>query len=262
MKIALASLDQKWERKDENLARCAEQAARAAASGADLVAFPEMTLTGFTMNAHAVAEPPDDSHTIAAFKDLAREHNMHVAFGVALHGERLPQNTLVVVGRTGAELGRYAKIHPFSHADEHHHYEPGSASVIVTVAQVELGLTICYDLRFPELYTMLAPSCAAILVIANWPAARIDHWNVLLRARAIDCQCFVVGVNRTGSDAAGIEYPPSSQVWDPRGVRVQPRHTAGILDIFDLDPVLVSRFRRTFPTLRDRRPDLYRTFSS
>lgn len=261
MKVGIASLDQQWEDKPANLLRCRQLVARAAAFDADLVVFPEMTLTGFTMNAQAVAEPADDSPTIAAFKDLAREHNIHIAFGVVLHGDRKPQNTLVSVGRTGVELGRYAKIHPFSHADEDQYYEAGTELVTVTVARVTIGLTICYDLRFPELYSALAPSCTALLVVANWPDSRIGHWDTLLAARAIDCQCFVIAVNRTGHDGRGTRYPRSSQVRDPRGEPVPPDRTDDELDIFSLDPRIVIRYRRSFPTLRDRRPGLYHTLS-
>lgn len=258
MRVALVSLDQQWEDRQANLERCAAWVARAAALDADLVAFPELTLTAFTMNAGAIAEPQDDSPTIDAFRDMARRHEVHIAFGVALQGERLPQNTLVVVGRNGVELGRYAKLHPFSHADEHEHYEAGSATQAVRIARTNIGLTICYDLRFPELYSALAPVCDAVLVIANWPAPRIEHWHVLMRARAIDNQCFVIAVNRTGTDANGMAYPRSSAVISPRGAVLQPDLTEGELDVYTLDGAAAAKYRRSFPTLRDRRPDLYR----
>jgi omega-amidase len=257
MKIALASLEQRWEDKPGNLRRCGELAARAAELGSDLIVFPEMTLTAFTMHAAAVVEPAEHSDTMLAFADLAREHNLHIAFGVVLEGEVRPQNVLVVVSRAGVELARYAKMHPFSFAEENQHYEAGSELATARVARIVFGLTICYDLRFPELYATLAPACDAILVIANWPEQRIAHWDVLLRARAIDGQCYVVGVNRTGMDAIGVCYPRSSTVFDPRGERVEPEHTHGELDTYNLDPRVVARYRRAFPTLRDRRPDVY-----
>jgi predicted amidohydrolase len=259
MRIALVSLDQAWEDKPANLERCAQHAAAAAVAGADLVVFPELTLTGFTMNAAAVAEAEDESPTVAAFRDLARAHDLHIAFGVALHGERHPRNTVVVLGRNGVELGRYAKLHPFSHADEDEHYEPGDSTTVVRIARMNTGLTICYDLRFPELYSSLAPSCDAILVIANWPAPRIEHWHTLLRARALDCQCFIIAVNRTGTDGTGMNYPRSSCIVHPRGTVLQPDQAAGELDIYAIDAGAAAQYRRTFPTLRDRRPDLYRS---
>jgi predicted amidohydrolase len=262
VRIALASLDQHWEDKQANLGRCAELAGRAAEWGADFIVFPEMTLTGFTMNAAAVSEPADESDTIDAFKDLARRHNLHVGFGVVLDGEQRPLNSLVVVARTGIELARYAKIHPFSFAEEDRHYEPGDALARARVARVTFGLTICYDLRFPELYTALAPACDALIAIANWPERRISHWHALLRARAIDSQAFVIGVNRSGTDVNGITYPRSSEVITPLGERLEPDRSADELDLYTLDAGIVARYRRAFPILRDRRPDVYRRLSS
>ena len=258
MRIALASIDQLWEQKDGNLQLCRSAAQRAAARGAELIVFPEMTLTGFTMNAEAIAEPAHASSSIASMAMIARELQVAVAVGVVLQGRTRPENTLVVIDQHGAEVARYAKIHPFSHADEHEHYAGGDAAVHARVGDLVLGLTICYDLRFAELYNALARSCDAILVIANWPAARIDHWRALLIARAIECQCYVVGVNRTGSDGNGIAYAMSSYVVDPRGVLLEPDAEDGDIAVFTLDAALVASYRRAFPVLQDRRPALYR----
>jgi predicted amidohydrolase len=259
VKLALASLDQRWEDRTANLSRCTAIVAEAAGAGAEFVIFPELTLTGFTMNSAAIAEDADASPTMDAFRRLARQHQVHIAFGVALRGARRPRNTLVVAAPDGKVLGTYAKLHPFSHAGEDDHYEGGSSLARVQVAGMTVGLTICYDLRFPELYSALAPSCDAILVIANWPAARIEHWHVLARARAIDGQCFIVAVNRTGTDGNGISYPRSSMVVEPRGSLLEPALSRGELDIFDMDAAAVAHYRRSFPTLRDRRNELYRT---
>jgi omega-amidase len=262
MKVALISLDQEWEDKDANLQQCRVLAGRAVAMGAELLVFPEMTLTGFTMNAAQVAESPTDSPTIRAFSELARQLGVHMAFGVVLTGAEKPRNCLVIVDPAGVQVANYAKVHPFSHAGEDAHYEGGDALVAVAVGDLRVGLTVCYDLRFPELYTALAPGCDAILVIANWPGARIEHWNALLRARAIDGQCFVIAVNRTGMDRNDIEYPPSSQVLEPRGDRLGAVRTEGCIALFDVSRALVDRYRQTFPTLRDRRPSLYARFAS
>jgi omega-amidase len=257
VKIALASLDQAWEDKPTNLRRCHELCGSAAALDADFIVFPEMTLTGFTMNAGAVAEPQQRAPTIDAFGGLAREHDLNIAFGVVLEGEQRPLNTLVVVDRAGSELARYAKIHPFSFVDEDEHYDAGDALARARLAHITFGLTVCYDLRFPELYSSLAPDCEALLVIANWPERRIEHWHALLRARAIDSQAFVVGVNRMGTDENGIVYPRSSRIFGPLGDRLQPEESLDELELFTLDPAIVTRYRRAFPILRDRRPDLY-----
>ena len=258
MKIALASIDQVWEQKKANLELCSSAASRAAARGARLVVFPEMTLTGFSMNADAIAEPAAASPTIDAMSTIARDTEVALAFGVVLRSRGRPQNSLSVVDEYGAEVARYAKIHPFSHAHEHQHYDGGDTVVHALIGDVVLGLTICYDLRFPELYSALAPSCDAIIVIANWPAARIEHWRALLVARAIDCQCYVIGVNRTGRDGNGLDYPASSMVVDPRGAVIPPDESDGDVAVYTLDPGLVADYRRAFPILADRRKSLYR----
>jgi omega-amidase len=262
MKVALISLDQEWEDKQANLEHCRVLAGRAATMGAEFLVFPEMTLTGFTMNAAQVAEPASDSATVRAFAALSRQLGVHVAFGVVLTGEKKPRNCLVVVDPAGAEVANYAKIHPFSHVGEDAHFEGGDRLVAVAVGDLRVGLTVCYDLRFPELYTALAPGCDAILVVANWPGARIGHWHALLRARAIDGQCFVIAVNRTGRDRNDIEYPASSQVLDPRGEGVDAAVTDGCITLYDVRRGLVEDYRQAFPTLRDRRPSLYVHFSS
>lgn len=260
MLIALASLEQHWEDKEANLRRCRALAQRATTLDAALIVFPEMTLTGFTMNATSIAEDPVASPTIRSFAALAAEFRIHAAFGVVLQGRHRPQNCLVVVDRDGAELARYAKLHPFSHAQEHAHYEPGSELASAHIHNVKFGLTICYDLRFPELYSALAATCDALIVIANWPETRIQHWRTLLAARAIDAQSYVIGVNRTGEDGNGIRYPRSSTVVDPRGAIVTPLTCDGEIELFALEPAVVAASRQAFPTLRDRRPELYRSW--
>jgi omega-amidase len=253
MRLALISLDQRWEDPAANLERCRALAATASSLGADLAVFPELTPTGFTMQPARFAEDPHDSPTVAAFRALAREAGLALAFGVALRGRARPRNTLVVVDAAGVELARYAKLHPFSLAGEADHYEAGDALATAEVAGARVGLSVCYDLRFPALYHALAPACAALLVVANWPAPRIAHWHALLQARAIEGVCYAVGVNRTGTDPNGHEYPRSSTVVSPAGDVLAPEATSGEIDVFMLDPELVARTRRRFPFLDDRR---------
>lgn len=258
MHVALASIASAWEDKAASLVRCRELAASAARHGVDLLVFPETTLTGFTMNATSVAEPAADSPTIRTFAELARAHRLAIAFGVVLDGRARPANSMVVVDRAGAELARYAKIHPFSFAGEEAHYESGERIAIAALDDVAFGLSICYDLRFPELYTAVAERVQALLVIANWPEPRVAHWRALLQARAIENQCWVLGVNRTGEDGNGLSYPASSYGFDPAGVQVPPEWADAELEGFTITAERVAAQRRSFPILRDRRPGLYR----
>jgi len=258
VKVALASLDQKWEDKAHNLERCRALAGRAAQLGAELVIFPEMTLTGFTMNVAVSAEDPERSESIAAFGDLARRHQLWVISGVVLGGAEKAANTLVAFSPDGAERARYVKIHPFSLAGEDACFRGGSEVATLKVADLCLGLSICYDLRFPELYSALAETSDVLVNIANWPKARIAHWRILLRARAIENQAFAIGVNRTGVDGAGLEYEPSSVVVSPDGNFLTPVSSEGELEIFELRRQDLVDYRARFSTRQDRLPELYR----
>jgi omega-amidase len=261
LRIALGSLDVAWEDKRANLERCRAASRRAREHGAGFVAFPEMTTTGFTMNAAAVAEPAAAAPTVRAFAGIARDAGIAIGFGVVLTGRARPTNSCVIVNAAGVEAARYAKVHPFSAAREDEAYEGGSELAVANIGSVRIGLTVCYDLRFPELYAALAPRCDAVLVIANWPAKRIDHWHALLKARSIEGQCYVIGVNRTGADPNGHRYPRSSCVIDPRGTVLEPLRTEGELDVFDVDAATVAEWRAAFPVAADRRPRLYRSFA-
>jgi len=259
LKVALISLDQKWEDKTGNMQRCAELAARAARAGADLVIFPEMTLTGFTMNTQLMAEDPAQSPSLAAFEALAGRHGISLVAGVVMGNGEKAANTLVAFSGDGIEQARYIKIHPFSLAGEDRFFQPGDKLAKMQMPKFLLGFSICYDLRFPELYSALAKDCEVLVNIANWPKRRVRHWRTLLQARAIENQVFVVGVNRTGMDGNGLEYERSSAVVNANGEFVGPILSEGEMDIYEISRQELMDFRRGFPTRQDRLPELYRT---
>lgn len=251
-------MDQAWEAPAENAAVAEAHVSRAARLDAQLVMFPELTLTGFTMDAARFAEDPANSPTVARFSELARQFGVHIAFGVALRGTDRPRNTLVVAAPDGSEAGRYAKLHPFAFAGEDRSYEGGDRLVVARVNELACGLAVCYDLRFPGMFAALAPACDALLVIANWPGRRIAHWHALLQARAIEGQCYVIGVNRTGTDGNGVEYPRSSVAFGPDGALLQPDASDDVVDVITVEPAVVQRYRSSFPVLQDARPERYR----
>ncbi len=258
MKVALISLDQKWEDKAYNQKRCAELAGRASALGAELVVFPEMTLTGFTMNTHMVAEPADASESVRAFGDLAMALGLWFVAGVVLRAGDKAANTLVAFSPKGEELARYIKIHPFSFAGEDKHFQPGRMLAKMQLPEFKAGFSICYDLRFPELYSALAKDCDVLVNIANWPKRRVKHWKTLLQARAIESQAYVIGVNRIGVDGNGLEYEHSSVIVDPNGDFLDPIASEGELDIYDMSRQTLDAFRSSFSTRHDRLPVLYK----
>ncbi len=258
MKVALVSLDQEWEDKASNLQCCRALTARAAALGADLVIFPEMTLTGFTMNTAVSAEHAEHSPTIKSFAEIARNNQVGLIAGVVLRSGEKVSNTLVAFSRDGIEQARYTKIHPFSFAGEDRFFQPGKSLAKMQLTDLKLGFSICYDLRFPELYSALAKDCDVLVNIANWPKRRLKHWRTLLQARAIENQTYFIGVNRIGIDGNGLEYERSSMIIDPNGEVLEPMATDGEIDVYDIKREALDDFRQGFSTRQDRLPELYR----
>jgi len=259
MRLALASLDQNWLDKEANFARCTELARMAAGQGCDLVVFPEMTLTGYSLDMLTLAEPTDGALTLQWFQELAHDAAVDIIFGACLLDSVTgkPQNTLCLARRQGGVAVLYSKIHPFSFAGEDKVLQSGSKLGLTSVANLRLGCSICYDLRFPELFSAMAPHCDAVVNIANWPARRVAHWRALLVARAIENQMFMFGVNRTGVDGNNLQYEKSSMAVAPDGVVLVPTITADEMDIYDIEPTETVRYRAEFPTVRDKRYSLY-----
>ncbi|MEQ1531078.1 MAG: nitrilase-related carbon-nitrogen hydrolase, partial [Methylococcales bacterium] len=189
----------------------------------------------------------------------AQEFQVAIICGVVFKDGDKATNNALMIDRGGRAKARYSKIHPFTFAGEDKVFNGGSQISFGEIDSMTIGLTICYDLRFPEVYSALGKKCELIVNIANWPARRVDHWNVLLKARAIENQLFVVGVNRTGVDGKGLEYKKSSQIINPNGELVSPVLSEGLMDIYEIDSALISQFKQVFSTTQDRKPALYKS---
>ncbi|MFJ1490669.1 nitrilase-related carbon-nitrogen hydrolase [Capnocytophaga canis] len=261
MKVSLISLNQSWENKSENQSKILdvfELIFRLKKQHVHLVIFPEMTLTGFTMNSNVVKERLPDSQTIEFFKKCALDYQTNIAFGVVIEKKQKATNCLVVVNPKGEILANYEKIHPFSYANENKYYISGNDLVSCQIEKISVGLTICYDLRFPELYQGLSKKNKVIINIANWPESRVEHWNTLLKARAIENQVFMVGVNRIGQDANELIYEKSSQIFSPTGKKLKGESLSEQIDIYDINVLEVDKCRQDFPMKNDRKIELYK----
>jgi omega-amidase len=258
MKIALASLDQKWQDKNANLQRCEELTEKAKLLGAELIIFPEMTLTGFSMNTSYSEESADQSQSVKAFSLIAKHNQIALIAGVVLKLGAKPGNALVAFSDDGKEEARYFKIHPFSFARENEFFQSGNQLAKMTISEFNFGFSICYDLRFPEIYSAMAQDCDALVNIANWPKYRVDHWRTLLKARAIENQIFVIGVNRAGIDANGLEYENSSLIVNANGEFLQPLLSETEIDVYEMSHQDLIDFRKSFSTRQDRRTEFYR----
>lgn len=255
MHLACCQLNIAWEDKAVNYRRVEALLDAAAFPAGTLVLLPEMFATGFTMAADSVAEPLDGP-TARFLSDLARRREIFVQAGVVIRDPCAPRprNEALVFGPDGKLSGRYAKLHLFSFAGEPEHYAAGEASTSFAWQETTVAPSICYDLRFPELFREAAARGAEILtVIACWPASREEHWLALLRARAIENQCYVAAVNRCGQDPSGLAYPGRSQIVDPRGeILADAGPCEGVIQAA-ADLAAQRAYRQEFPALADRR---------
>ena len=252
MKVAGLQHDIVWEDRDANFARLAPMIAAAGAEGAQLVVLTEMYSTGFSMAVERVAELRDGPSS-RFLAEQAREHDIWICGSLPERPTELerPFNQLVLAGPDGS-MHRYAKIHPFGYGAEPDHYAAGDAFLTVDVAGVRCSFFVCYDLRFADEFWPLAPRTDCYVVVANWPRQRRAHWSALLRARAIENQSYVVGVNRVGI-GDGLTYVGDSAILDPLG---EPVATAGDGEVVisgEVDPARVAAVRERYPFLADRR---------
>lgn len=262
MRVSLISLDQKWHDKEANFNRCKELVIQSVSHGSELVIFPEMTLTGYSLDIPAICEQESDSPTLQRFSQLAKEQNIAIVFGACLISTLTgrPRNQLCLAQPDGNSSAIYAKVHPFSFSGEDKKLEAGESLGFAEVGSLKFGAAVCYDLRFPELYAAMAPLCNSAITIANWPVARVEQWRALLVSRAIENQFFMLGINRIGTDGNGLVYQKSSLAVAPDGKVLSPEFSSAEIDIYEIDVEESALFRTQIPSLRDKRYDLYREF--
>ena len=254
MIVAGLQLDLAWEDPAENFRRATPLAERAVAGGAHLLALPEMFATGFSMKSDLCASHADA--TLRWLSELAKRLRVHVIAGFVEPAQPRPKNALALFGPDGKERLRYRKVHPFSLAGEDKNFSAGDELATTDVEGVRVTPVICYDLRFPELFRAAASRTDLFVVIANWPEKRRHAWSTLLAARAIENQCFVLGVNRVG-EASGEPHSGDSALVDPFGfARASASHDATVVS-GAVDRAEVAKVRERFPFLADRRAELY-----
>ncbi len=258
MKIALGQIDMVWEEKEQSFQKAEQMIKEAAKKRADVILFPEMAFTGFSMNIEKIAEPEQDSLTRQQMERFARQYHVAIGYGWAAQGKKADQkakNCFTLLYKEVKDLAQYTKIHPYSYGKEDQYYQKGKEIVTVPFLGRTIGLFICYDLRFPEVFSIAAKKADIMFVIAEWPASRRDHWKTLLRARAIETQSYVVGVNCTGTHD-GLEYSGDSMAVDAIGnVLGCLEEKEGVL-ICDLDDKAWI-LRGKFQTAKDRQEDFY-----
>jgi predicted amidohydrolase len=255
MRINLLQYAPIWE--DRQASKAKISALLADASAADWLVLPEMSLSGFTMRAEASTW---DKNDFDYFSGLAREHSCWVTAGGVQDG----LNKAFAFNPEGRIVGIYAKRHLFSHSGEEAGYTPGTKRIVYHVGGdhvggdhagkrkgMQIGQAICYDLRFPYHFWADAPELDAYCVIAAWGKGRADQWRALLKARAIENQVFMIGVNRIGSEPAAV-YSGDSSVIGPRGEELL--YCGGSEGVFsvEIDSTASRKWKEAFPVIKDR----------
>lgn len=252
MRLTLIQSDIIWGKPEENLRRAEALAAQAAAAGADFIVFPECFSTGFL--APELGSPLEIGQQAATFlEQTARILGVATAgsFPFVAEGNPLPFNMLHVYGPYG-RLTEYAKKYLFTFAGEETRFRPGREAVTVLVSGIRVCPLICYDLRFPTYIADQAQNTDLFLFVANWPAERQAHWEILLQARAIENQAFVAGVNRVGAGGK-LNFTGGSLIVSPTGEIIARGGAKEQLVSADIDVASVERWRKEFPALRDRK---------
>ncbi|MFH1998452.1 MAG: carbon-nitrogen family hydrolase [Planctomycetota bacterium] len=245
-----------WEDPVENFQLCTPLLSQAAEIGARLVVLPEMFATGFSMDAEKIAAFSED--TVRFLSERARELGIWVLGGFAEPHSPMPRNVCALFDPSGREQLRYHKIHPFTLAGEDRRFTPGDEICTFELEGVRVTPFICYDLRFPELFRLAATETDLFVVVANWPKPRDGAWRKLLAARAIENQCYVLGVNRVG-ESDGKQYRGDSGLLDPMGNWIASASYQAALVSGEVVPQNVQGVRRSLSFLSDRRTDLYRS---
>ncbi|MDD6234808.1 MAG: carbon-nitrogen family hydrolase [Lachnospiraceae bacterium] len=225
--------------------------------GVELALFPEMSMTGFGLEPESVAEEYGNSVTVHTMTQFAMQYGISIGFGYTAYSDGRYTNRYVVTDKNGRIISDYAKIHPFSYAGENLKYSAGDSVTGFEFGGTVISTFICYDLRFPEIFQAVSDKAEVIVVAANWPASRRDDWKLLLRARALENQSYVIGINRYGRDGE-LYYSGDSMVVNPKGNVTDILSDRPGIIIEDIDIGAVREYRAGFPVKSDRRPDLYR----
>lgn len=235
----------KWENSIANLTRLNWHVQQAQSES--IVVLPEMFATGFTMNPLENAQSMDGE--AVEWMKVASQNRL-ICGSLAIEENGKFYNRFLAV-YNGEIVFQYNKNHLFSYGKEDEHYEAGQESGTFDFGGWKIAPFICYDLRFPELMRKNT-GADIMLFVANWPAARMKAWNTLLAARAIENQCYVLGVNRVGEDGNGIKHSGCSQLIDFSGeYRVEPIENREQLVHVFLEKNPMYQFRERFPFLND-----------
>ncbi len=259
MKIAAAQIACTLGDLAANVRKLRDYAERAKIAGAELVVFPEMADTGYAMRIIREQAKPWSEGAVPELQRIARTFSLAIISGVSEREGEAIYNSQIMIDASGAIVAKYRKTHLFAPIEEDKCCSPGSALVSVALGPWQVGLTICYDLRFPEIYRTLAIEQSANLFVISsaWPFPRAEHQRILATARAIENQSYVVLANRVGRDD-DVPFCGSSALIDPYGVVVAAASAdREELIVAELSQEILQAVRQQMTVFAHRRPDLY-----
>lgn len=258
MKIACAQMDIEFARPEKNYRAIEAYVAKAANTNCEIVVFPEMWNLGYALTELESFADLNGTKTKQLLTGLSKQYQINIVGGsVATKKADGFYNTMYVADKTGTIVAEYDKAHLFKLMDEHLYMKPGRSKNLFELAGTPCAGVICYDIRFPEwIRTHVLNGAKVIFIPAQWPKMRIDHWRLLLQARAVENQCFIVAVNRVGRDPSN-QYNGHSMIIAPWGDILLDNQTEEGLYFAKLDLDEVDRVRKTIPIFTDRRTDLY-----
>jgi predicted amidohydrolase len=245
---------------EKNFSNVKKYITEAANNNADVIVLPEMWNAGYALNQLEDLADPNGESTKELLTTLSKKYSVNIVGGsvaTKINGEFF--NTTYVVNRDGNVISDYHKAHLFKLMDEHKYIKAGDSKNLFDIDGIRCGGVICYDIRFPEWIRSHVLNGAQIMFVpAQWPEKRIDHWQLLLQARAIENQCFIIAVNRVGSDPNN-NFNGHSMVIGPWGELIVSKNTLEAIFYAELDLNEIKNVRETIPVFQDRREELYKS---
>ena len=254
LRTTLIQTDLYWQDIDANLAMLEEKIWQIEGE-TDLIILPEMFNSGFSMNAEKLAEPMN-FRTFKWMNQIAKQKNAAVCGSYIIKESTKFNNRLYFVEPDGS-FDFYDKRHLFRMGDEHETFTQGKKRMVRNFRGFNIMSMVCYDLRFPtwikNQYDKAADELEydVLIFVANWPSPRTDVWNTLLKARALENQCFSIGVNRTGADGEGIKYDGNSVIFNYKGQALNEISNQPELQTVELSLEDLRSFRKKFPVYLD-----------
>jgi len=248
LNVSLIQADLVWENHKENLSNFDKLLTRLP-DDTDVIVLPEMFTTGFSMNSKKMAETMEGV-TMLWMQSNAKRYDAAITGSVVIHENGKYFNRLLWVNPDGS-YEKYDKKYLFSLATEDDHYGAGKDRLIFEYKDWKICPLICYDLRFPE-WARNTIDYDLLIYVANWPKTRADHWSTLLKARAIENQCFVIGVNRVGEDGNGLIYSGNTSLYNYNGDKLEEEIGSECVVSAEISKMPMLKYRENLPFLKDQ----------